>query len=128
MMIEKLSRRVPPVAAITSAIVLSTLALLLDFFTPSHFNPSILYIAALVMVALARSRKLLWSTAVVLMFLTFFGLVWDSAPGTGIARFSFYVTLNRALVILSLAASGVVAHLWIRSTDARERNEKELLA
>jgi len=50
----------------------------------------------------------------------------DSEPGLGIARFNYYVTMNRALVILSLASTAVVAHLWTRTMDAEVRHEKEL--
>ncbi len=126
MIIERISSRVSPAAAITAAIVLSVVAILLDFLTPAHFNPSILYVPALVMVAMARSRKLLWASAIVFVFLTFFGLVWDSEPGTGIRRFNYYSTMNRALVILSLGATAIVAHLWTRAMDTEERHEKEL--
>src|SRR5881394_631700 len=128
MVIERISSRVSPAAAITTAVVLSAAAFLLDFFTPAHFNPSVLYIAALVMIALARSRKLLWGTTVLLVFLTFLGLAIGREAGAGVSRFNPYITLNRAMVILSLAATAVVAHLWTRSMDARERNEKELQA
>src|SRR3954465_54292 len=120
MVIERISSRISPAAAITTAIVLSTAAFVLDFLTPPHFNPAVLYIAALIMVALARSRRLLWSSAVVLIFLTFLGLALGAQPGNGLARFNTFITLNRAMVVLSLAATAVVAHLWTRSMDARE--------
>src|SRR5256885_12980579 len=100
MMIERISSRVSPAVAITAAAVLSAAAILLDFLTPAHFNPSILYVPALVMVAMARSRKLLWTAMILFVFLTFFGLVWDSEPGAGIKRFNYYATMNRAMVIL----------------------------
>src|SRR3954465_10011291 len=123
MVIERISSRISPAAAITTAIVLSTAAFVLDFLTPPHFNPAVIYIAALIMVALARSRRLLWSSAVVLIFLTFLGLalIPGAQPGNGLARFNTFITLNRAMVVLSLAATAVVAHLWTRAMDARER-------
>jgi PAS domain S-box-containing protein len=127
MVIEKISSRVSPAVAIGVAVVMSAGAVVLDFATPAHFDPSILYVPALVMLAWVRSRWLLWATLIGFMFLTFAGLMWGPGPQAGYGtKFNFYVVLDRSLVILSLAATAVVGHLWIRSIDARERNEDEL--
>src|SRR6267142_59076 len=127
MVIERISSRVSPIVAIAVAVVIMAGTVLLDIFTPAHFNPSILYVPALVMVALVRSRRLLWAGAIACIFLTLAGIMWGPKPVAGLgAEFSFYMTMDRALVILSLAAASVVANLWIRSMHVRDQNEKEL--
>src|SRR6267142_2117718 len=127
MVIERISSRVSPIVAIAVAVVIMAGTVLLDIFTPAHFNPSILYVPALVMVALVRSRRLLWAGAIACIFLTLAGIMWGPKPVAGLgAEFSFYMTMDRALVILSLAAASVVANLWIRSMDVREQNAREL--
>src|SRR5881392_3232194 len=127
MVIEKISSRVSPIAAIAVAFIVMAGAIVLDFLTSAHFNPSILYIPALVLVAIARKRRLVWSAAILAMFLTMAGIMWGPKPDLGASpEFRFYITLNRAQVILSLAATAVVAHLWIRAMNMRDEKEKEL--
>src|SRR5215212_8829168 len=128
MMIERISSRVSPLMAMAAALLLSGCAILLDFLTPAHFDPSILYVAALVMVAWMRSRWAVWAAAIAFMFMTFAGLMWGPGPGAGVEkeRFNYYITLDRVLVIVSLAATAVVLHLWIRSVDAVQRSKREL--
>ena len=127
MVIERISSRVSPVVAIAVAVVILAGAILLDFITPAHFNPAILYVPALVMVALVRSRRLLWAAAIAFIFLTLAGVVWGPKPEPGLGpEFRFYMTMNRALVLLSLAATAVVAHLWIGSINLRAQHEREL--
>src|SRR6185436_20322531 len=113
MVIERMSSRVSPIAAMTVAATIIAAAVMLDFLTPAHFNPSILYIPALVMVALARKRRLVWAAVIGCIFLTLAGMLWGPRPDPAIGHdFRFYMTMNRVLVILSLAGTGVVAHLW----------------
>src|SRR5215212_296422 len=127
MVIERMSSRVSPIAAMAVAVTIIVAAVVLDFLTPAHFNPAIWYIPALVMVALARKRRLVWAAVIVCIFLTLAGVVWGPKPDSSLgAEFRFYATMNRALVILSLAGTGVVAHLWIRSMKARDEQAREL--
>ncbi|HEV8378383.1 MAG TPA: ATP-binding protein [Tepidisphaeraceae bacterium] len=127
MVIERISSRVSPVVAIGVAVLIMAGTILLDIFTPAHFNPTILYVPALVMVALVRSRRVLWAGAIACIFLTLAGVMWGPRPDASLgAEFRFYMTMDRALVILSLAAAAVVAHLWIRSMNVRVQNEKDL--
>src|SRR2546423_9563594 len=127
MVIERISSRVSPVVAIGVAVVILAGAILLDFITPAHFNPAILYVPALVMVALVRSRRLLWAAAIAFIFLTLAGVVWGPKPEPGLGpEFRFYMTMNRALVLLSLAATAVVAHLWIGLIKLRGPPERGL--
>src|SRR5437667_223727 len=70
MVIERISSRVPPVVAIALAVFILAGAIVLDFVTPAHFNPSILYAPALVMAGLLRSKRVLWAAAIVMIFLT----------------------------------------------------------
>src|SRR5437879_4779487 len=127
MVIEKISSRVSPVVAIAVAALILAGAILLDFITPAHFNPAILYVPALVMVALVRSPRLLWAAAVAFIFLTLAGVMWGPKPQPGLGpEFRFYMTMNRALVIMSLAATAAVAHLWILSMTVREQHERDL--
>src|SRR5258706_3132193 len=127
MVIERISSRVSPVLAIALAVVISAGTVLLDIFTPAHFNPSILYVPALVMMAIVRSRRLLWATVIVCIFLSLAGELWGPKPDPALGpEFRFYTTMSRALVILSLGAAGVVAHLWVRSMKVREQNAKDL--
>src|SRR5688572_21620149 len=116
MVIERISSRVSPVVAMAVAVVLSAGAIVVDFLTPAYLNPTIVYVAALVMVALMRSRRVLWGMTIGFIFLALAGLMWgpQNAPDAR-EQFNFYVTMNRAMVILSLSATAVVAHLWIRS-------------
>src|SRR3954467_1857845 len=102
MVIEKISSRVSPVVAITLAAALSVGTILLDIFTPAHFDPSILYVLVLMLVALVRSRRLLWASVIVSIFLTMLGRAVGplSDPALG-HDYRFYLTMNRALVILS---------------------------
>src|SRR5258706_1577484 len=127
MVIERITSRISPLVAIAAAIVISAGTIALDIFTPAHFNPSILYVPALVMVALVRKRRAVWGGAILFIFLTLAGVLWGPKPVAGLGpEFQFYLTMNRAMVILSLAATAVVAHLWIRSINLRARHEREL--
>jgi len=127
MVIERITSWISPVVAIVAAVVISAGTVALDIFTPAHFNPSILYVPALVMVALVRRRRAVWGGAILFIFLTLAGTLWGPKPMEGLGpEFHFYLTMNRAMVILSLAATAVVAHLWIRSMNVREQNEREL--
>jgi PAS domain S-box-containing protein len=127
MVIERISSRVSPAVAIAVFVVISAGMILLDIFTPAHFNPAIVYAPALVMVALVRSRRLLWAAVILCIFLALVGIMLGPRPEPEVdSGTRFYLIMNRALVILSLAATGVVAHLWIRSMNVREQHEREL--
>jgi signal transduction histidine kinase/ActR/RegA family two-component response regulator len=127
MVIERISSRVSPVAAIAVAVMIMAGAVVLDIFTPAHFNAAILNVPALVMVGLARKRRLVWGATILAIFFTLAGMWWGPRLDPGLGRdFRLYLVANRALVVLSLAGTAVVAHLWIRAMKARDQNEHEL--
>src|SRR4051812_9382559 len=98
MVIEKISSRVSPVVAITLAAALSVGTILLDIFTPAQFNPSILYVLVMMMVALMRSRRFLWAAVIACIFLTLLGRVLGPEGDLPLGHDSrFYMTMNRAL-------------------------------
>src|SRR5213075_3327499 len=99
MVIERITSWVSPIAAMTAAVVISTGTIFLDIFTPAHFNPAILYVPALVMVAIARSRRILWVAALVFIFMTLAGMMWGPRTDTALGpEFRFYMAMNRTLV------------------------------
>jgi len=127
MVIERITSRVPPVVAITAASVIAAGTIVLDMLTPAHFNPSILYVPALVMVAMLRKRRAVWGAGIFFIFLTVAGLWWGRHGMGADPEFRFYLSMNRVMVILSLLAAAVVAHLWVRSMKVREQAERELV-
>src|SRR5262245_59681169 len=127
MVIEKISSRVSPVVAMAVAVIMSAGAIVLDFLTPAYLNPPIIYIAALVRVALVRKRRLLWGMTIAYIFLTLAGLMCGPQTDASVGpEINFYVTMRRSMVILALAGTAVVGHLWIRSMNVREQNQKVL--
>src|SRR5438094_2107140 len=127
MVIERITSRVSPVVAIAVAVVILAGAIVLDFITPAHFNPAILYVPTLVVVGLVRSRRLLWAAAIAFIFLTLAGVIWGPKPEPGLGpEFRFYIIMNRSLVLLSLAATAVVTDLWMGSINLRAQHEREL--
>jgi PAS domain S-box-containing protein len=127
MMIERIASRVSPVMAMAAAVAVSGAAILLEFLTPAHFNAGILYIPAVVLLALTRSRAILWGATIFFIFLTFAGLMWGPGvnPQFG-ERFNYYVVLDRTLVLLSLAMTAVVGHLWVRSMGSLQSAREDL--
>src|SRR5688572_21477732 len=127
MMIERIASRVSPVMAMAAAIAVSGAAILLEFLTPAHFNAGILYIPAVVLLALSRSRAILWGATIFFIFLTLAGLMWGPGvnPQFG-ERFNYYVVLDRSLVLISLAMTAIVGHLWIKSMGSLHATQADL--
>src|SRR5215204_2763706 len=127
MVIERISSRVSPIAAIAVAVMIMAGAVVADFLTPAHFNAAIMFVPAVVMVGIARKRRLVWGATIATIFLTMAGLTWGPRPSPALGpEFRSYFVGNRTLVILSLVGTAVVAHLWIRAMKAREQNERDL--
>src|SRR5438105_2842998 len=127
MVIEKISSRVSPIVAVAVAAVIMAGAVVIDFRRSGYFNPAIFYAPTLVMVALARKKRVVWGATVLAIFLTLAAMMWGRNPETGLGENArLYLALNRMLIIFSLVATAVVAHLWIRSMNVREQHEKDL--
>ena len=110
MVIEKISSRVSPIVAVAVAAVIMAGAVVIDFLTPAYFNPAIFYIPTLVMVALARKKRLVWGAMVLAIVLTLAGIMWGINPEASLGENGrLYLALNRTMVIFSLLATAVVA-------------------
>ncbi|HET7342059.1 MAG TPA: HAMP domain-containing sensor histidine kinase [Methylomirabilota bacterium] len=106
------------------AVALAAAEVALDFATWIQLNVSILYGLPLILAALARSRRLLWSLVAVLATSTFTVYWLQIPPGVFALHEPFFV--NRVLATVSLLLTACLAHVWIAALDLTDRQSRTL--
>ena len=89
-----------------------------DLVTWIQLDIATIFSLPLVLIAPARSPRLLWSLAAVLTVATFVVYVLQMPPGMFLLREKFFV--NRVLDVANLLLIAVLLHVRMNSADARE--------
>lgn len=87
-------------AGVIACVGLGLLITAVDLFSPNNFNLPVLSVVPLYLVSWSRSRKALWTTAVTLIALLWFG--YSMAPPPIETGYDYYIFINRLLVSLAL--------------------------
>jgi signal transduction histidine kinase len=106
------------------AVLLALAEIGADRFTWIELNVSIVYSLPLVLAAVTRSRRLLWSLAAALAAMTFAVYALQISPG----RFAPYEPyfVNRALSAATLLLTAGLLHVWITVVDALDAQSRLL--
>lgn len=112
----RLTRRRAAPALAALAVLLAGVEILLDWATWVELDVSVLYELPLVLAVAARSRRLLWGLALVLIGATF-AVYYDQA-GEFLLHAPFF--LNRVLSALTILVEAVLLHVLISALDALE--------
>jgi signal transduction histidine kinase len=110
--------------AIICAVLLAVFEVFVDWATWIQLNVSIVYGLPLVLVALARNRRLLWSLTVLLLAATFVVYAQQIPPGVFSAEEPFF--LDRVLAALALVLTAALLHLWTLAVDAVEAQRQSI--
>ncbi|HZR69998.1 MAG TPA: HAMP domain-containing sensor histidine kinase [Burkholderiales bacterium] len=106
----------PRALAGTLAVLLALAEILVDWATWVDLDVSALYSVPLVLVAVARNRRLLWSLALCLVAMTF--AVYAAQIPSGAFSFHEPYFINRVLSAVTLALTAGMVHAWIVAADA----------
>jgi signal transduction histidine kinase len=114
-------RSLPLVGAL--AVLLACVELFFDWQTWIELNVSIIYGLPLILAAAARSRRLLWSLAAVLILATFVIYFVQIQPGVFTVREPIFI--NRVLAAVELAFTAGLLHALIIAVDALDARGRE---
>jgi signal transduction histidine kinase len=112
-----------PVAGVL-AVLLAVAEVFLDWITWISLNVSILYGLPLVVVAITRSRRLLWGLTVFLLATIFAVYYVQTPPGAFSPRDPYLV--NRVLAALALVLTAALVHVGMIGLDLLEAQRRSL--
>ena len=119
----KLSRSIVSFAGVI-AIALAVLEVLFDWGTRIDLNVSVLYSLPLIVAAVARSRRLLWTLAFILTCMTF-AVYAAQAPAAASSSQTSYL-LDRVLAAISLWLSVVILDAWLGLLAVRDAQDQAI--
>lgn len=108
------------------AIALSAGEIFLDVTTWIELNIAIIYSLPLVLAAAARSRRLLWSLASVLVLMTFIVYWQQDAHGRPSLYDEYFI--NRLLAAVTVVLTAALLHALTQAADALEARNRQLAA
>lgn len=106
------------------AVGVAALAAVLDWATWIELNVSVLYCLPLVLAAIAKRRRLVWTLTLVLLAVTF-AVYWDQVPADAAPGWNPFL-LDRLLSAISVLVSAGILDAWLRSQRARDRQNQVL--
>jgi signal transduction histidine kinase len=112
---DRLLERPVPLAG-RLAVLLALVVLAADLMTWVELDVSAVYPLPLVLVAVARNRRLLWAMAGCLIFVTFAAYAIQIEDGGFYLYEPFFI--NRVLSAVTLMVSAVLCHIWIIAADS----------
>jgi signal transduction histidine kinase len=123
-LLEFLHRRPVPRAGVL-AVLVAVLEVLIDWGTWVELNVAIVYSLPLIVAAVARSRRLLWSLAAWLVIMTFAVYFWQVQNGV----FSFHETffVDRILAAATVVFTAGILHVWTHALDTLDAQGRSLL-
>ena len=111
------------VAAFLS-ILLAAVEVLIDWITWVELNVSILYGLPLVLAALGRSRRLLWTLMLILVTMTF--AVYVAQIPAGLFTIQEPLFINRMLAALALVITAGILHVRLRAIEKLAAQDEAL--
>ncbi len=106
------------------AVCVAGAEVLIDFMTWIQLNVSILYALPLVLAAQARSRRLIWALAGILVTATFI-VYWLQVPPGEFSLHEEFV-LNRVLSSAAMLVTAVLLHVWMNAVDVVDAQDRLL--
>jgi signal transduction histidine kinase len=110
--------------AYVAAIVLAVAEVVLDLVTWVDLDIAAIYGIPLVLAAITRSRRLLWTLATALTFATFMAYALQIPAGTFGLHEALFV--NRVLDAVALLLTAGLIQIWMMSLDVREAQARLL--
>jgi signal transduction histidine kinase len=120
-----LHHRPLPVAG-ALAVGLAAVQVFIDWSTWIELNVSIVYTLPLVLAAMARSRRLVWGLALLLVGTTFAVYAVQIGPGAFSPREAFFV--NRVLAAVTVLVTAGLLHAWTLALEKLEEQGRCLKA
>jgi signal transduction histidine kinase len=122
-LLEFLHRRTVPLAGVF-AVLLAVVEILFDWGPWIDINVSIVYTLPLVLAAPARSRRLLWGLALVLVCMTF-AVYYEQVAGVFVLREPLFI--DRVLAALTVVLTAGVLDAWTRALDILDLQGQSLI-
>jgi signal transduction histidine kinase len=107
------------------AIFLAAVEIAADWGTWVSLNVSIVYSLPLIVAAVARSRRLLWGLALLLIIMTFAVYSAQIAPGVFSLREPFFV--DRVLSAVTVLLTAGLLHAWTRALDTLDAQGRSIV-
>lgn len=122
--IGRLTALDPATVRLVSTLAMAVAAgeVLVDWFTRLQVNVSIVYSLPLVLAAIARNRRLLWSLLFVLLCMTF--AVYAVQVELKFSPGAFFE--NRLLASATMLLTATLLHFWMRALDVLEERDRNL--
>ncbi len=108
------------------AIALAAAEIFLDVTTWIQLNIAIIYSLPLVLAAGARSRRLLWGLAFVLVLITFIVYWLQDAQGSPSFHDEYFI--NRSLAAVTIVLAAALLHALSKAADALDARNQQLAA
>jgi signal transduction histidine kinase len=108
------------------AIALAAVGIVVDVTTWIQLNIAIMFSPPLVLAAAARSRRLLWGLAFVLVIVTFIVYWLQNAHGNASLHDEYFI--NRLLAAVNIVIAAALLHALSRAGDILEARNRQLAA
>jgi len=123
-LLEVLHHRPVPFAG-ALAILLAAVEILIDWGTWVSLNVSIVYSLPLIVAAVARSRRLLWALALLLVIMTF--AIYSAQIAPGVFSFSEPFFLDRVLGAVTVLLTAGLLDAWTRALDTLDTQGRSIV-
>jgi signal transduction histidine kinase len=109
-----------------AAIVLAVFEIVFDLITSIELNVAVLYTLPLIFAAISRSRRLLWSLTVLLVFTTF--VVYFAQISSAFPSLAELLFVDRTLTAITVITTAGILDVWLqalRKLELRDRSIQE---
>lgn len=107
-----------------AAIVLAVFAIAFDLITRVELNVAVLYTLPLIFAAISRSRRLLWSLTVVLVFATF--AVYFVQISSAFGSLPETLLVDRILTAITVVTTAGILDAWLQSLRKLELRDRSI--